>query len=667
MNRIPIPLSITTAMLLLVSAALASGQTMQTGSHPKSLADTLITWSDPVQLSPAGGTPRIAVQGDTLHVTWEEGTKLPYKRSMDDGLSWEQSRNLWQPDSFTRFPYYQMIVADRARLYLFYRDHFGDAIDEDHAGWMVSSNGGETWSERRHGLFTTRQEWIQAASVRGNDLLLAFSHLSPSSEPYIMRSINAGEEWSMSLDSIPGTQVQLTLSDSALHYVHQPSRPDILAPETEYRKSRDLGDTWEIVELLSENDGNTSGPPSIGSSGNRLWVSYRDAKYGCSGFGCNILARKSIDGGTNWMDEQMLTEEPFGYQASIAIYDGVVAAAWFDDYNWTTAVKVRVSLDGGRSWGAVSLVGPCGSWLQAAVTERAIHIVYGDGYCEAENFNIKYVRGALPEVTRSVHLRSRWNMVSVPVRMRDRRTEALFPSAMSPAFTYRNGQYEVDEVLEIGRGYWLRFPEDTTITMSEVQVYGKDVPLQEGWNMIGSIGSPVPAHSIETYPAGIIRSSFFAYEGNYVRADTLYPGKSYWVKASRAGRLMLEPGRESPVSAGPLLPRRAVWSDELPPPPPESPSSNPEPRTPLSFSLEQNYPNPFNPATSFRFQVSRSGWVSLKVYDGLGREVAVLVNGEKEPGYYEITWDASNMPGGVYYVKMQAGMFTAMRVAVLVK
>ena len=77
---------------------------------------------------------------------------------------------------------------------------------------------------------------------------------------------------------------------------------------------------------------------------------------------------------------------------------------------------------------------------------------------------------------------------------------------------------------------------------------------------------------------------------------------------------------------------------------------------PETYELEQNYPNPFNPTTNFGLRIADFGFVSLKVYDVLGREVAALVNEVKQPGVYSVTWDASSsgLPSGLYYYRMEA-------------
>ncbi|HTP12148.1 MAG TPA: Ig-like domain-containing protein [Bacteroidota bacterium] len=88
---------------------------------------------------------------------------------------------------------------------------------------------------------------------------------------------------------------------------------------------------------------------------------------------------------------------------------------------------------------------------------------------------------------------------------------------------------------------------------------------------------------------------------------------------------------------------------------------------PLSFGLDQNYPNPFNPSTAISYQLSAASQVTLKVFDLLGREVATLVNGERQPGRYSVTWDASGLSSGVYLCRLQAGNLVQTRKMVLMK
>ncbi len=85
------------------------------------------------------------------------------------------------------------------------------------------------------------------------------------------------------------------------------------------------------------------------------------------------------------------------------------------------------------------------------------------------------------------------------------------------------------------------------------------------------------------------------------------------------------------------------------------------------FELEQNYPNPFNPTTHFEFGISKFEWVTLKVFDVRGKEVATLVNDIKQPGKYNIEFNGSNLASGVYFYKLEAGSFVQTKRMLLLK
>jgi hypothetical protein len=88
---------------------------------------------------------------------------------------------------------------------------------------------------------------------------------------------------------------------------------------------------------------------------------------------------------------------------------------------------------------------------------------------------------------------------------------------------------------------------------------------------------------------------------------------------------------------------------------------------PQSFALSQNYPNPFNPSTAISYQLASTSNVDLRVYDMLGREVAVLVTGVQNPGSYSVRFDATSLATGVYMYRLSAGAMTATMKMLLVK
>jgi photosystem II stability/assembly factor-like uncharacterized protein len=88
---------------------------------------------------------------------------------------------------------------------------------------------------------------------------------------------------------------------------------------------------------------------------------------------------------------------------------------------------------------------------------------------------------------------------------------------------------------------------------------------------------------------------------------------------------------------------------------------------PSEFLLSQNYPNPFNPTTKIKYSVPQSSNVIIKVYDLLGNEIETLVNEEKAAGTYELTWNAVNLPSGVYFYQLCAGSFIETKKMLLLK
>ncbi len=264
----------------------------------------------------------------------------------------------------------------------------------------------------------------------------------------------------------------------------------------------------------------------------------------------------------------------------------------------------------------------------------------------------------------SVTLASGWNLLSLPDSPSDDSVSFLYPEAVTNAFAYVAGGYQIQPIVTPGIGYWLRFSSPPAVSITGIPLSRDTISVTQGWNLIGSISQPVRTSSITSNPPGLITSNFFGFNGGYVIADSIDPGHGYWVKVNTGGQLILTAsGAINPASHIRIIP-----DQELPPSPPDRGAvSSAGPPLPHQFALEQNYPNPFNPSTFVRFKVPVTGFVSLRVYDLLGREVVTLVNEMKKPGEYSVEWDARAVPSGVYFYQMVAGEFKQTLKLVVIK
>ncbi len=270
--------------------------------------------------------------------------------------------------------------------------------------------------------------------------------------------------------------------------------------------------------------------------------------------------------------------------------------------------------------------------------------------------------GAL--VTALLEVRAGWNMISVPLEVADFQRTALFPTALSNAFMFTT-QYVHQETLKSGVGYWIKFRGAELFPMAGIPRPVDTVDVFQGWNLIGTPTGPLAPASVVSVPGGMVVSNFFAFESSYTAADSLRPGKAYWVKVSGDGVLILpSSGAPAPASAGRV---RIVPDEERPPDPPREAEPAVPVDLPAGYSLDQNYPNPFNPRTIIRYGLPEKVHVSLRLFNILGEEVAAVVDAEQNAGAYSVRLNAAGLPGGVYFYRISAGSFTAFKKMMLLK
>jgi hypothetical protein len=149
-----------------------------------------------------------------------------------------------------------------------------------------------------------------------------------------------------------------------------------------------------------------------------------------------------------------------------------------------------------------------------------------------------------------------WNIVALPLATPEGAMDSVFPSAISGAFAYAPGAgYSSRDTLRPGEGYWVKFGDAQLVSFSGDPRTDDTLSVLAGWNLIGGLSSPVDVDSVEASPADIVVSRWFGYDGSYVAASSLDPGRGYWVKVSAAGELVLRsaagmtPSTRPPVSA----------------------------------------------------------------------------------------------------------------------
>jgi hypothetical protein len=280
-------------------------------------------------------------------------------------------------------------------------------------------------------------------------------------------------------------------------------------------------------------------------------------------------------------------------------------------------------------------------------------------------------------------------------------------------FKYNNG-YELTTVLEPGGGYWVKTSQNGRIILKDD---GGDQPGGTGENPLASLdrfsvsdkegraqdmyvrnSSDVPEGGEEEMPPDPPGGEGFNISigpGKFIESVSLgrgqvdqvpiavkaanYPitlswdikpenGLRYSVRQGKVGKeeIIRIEGKGS-ITIKVLSDDVIHLEAELAAQNSSSAKQSVEVHEPRTYSLEPNYPNPFNPSTVIRYQIPDASYVSLKVYDPLGRVVATLVNEPKEAGYYEVTFDASSLGSGVYFYRMTAGTFTQVKKMLLMK
>ncbi|MCX6164851.1 MAG: T9SS type A sorting domain-containing protein [Ignavibacteriae bacterium] len=329
----------------------------------------------------------------------------------------------------------------------------------------------------------------------------------------------------------------------------------------------------------------------------------------------NTYMYRTTNGGANWT--QVLTEAGF--------YDAVWMVNATTGFMAGDPVNSRWSLwktsNGGANWDSTGIYCAAGTTSEAG-WNQAMYIVYPKIWIGTNNTLLRY----------STNWGVSWTGLPTPGEV----------NGYSLCFNYMSGM----EGLMAGATAMLQTSNFganwTTVTM-----------LGTG-NVVGITFVPLITDYFIT-PAWYVRTSTVIYAstnfstwfaeytaplGNYNAISQARPGRGIWAVRSNGGisfhTLLMDINKIGTAS-------------------------------PNKYELFQNYPNPFNPVTNINFQIPQTGFVTMKVYDALGKEVQTLIEQELKSGFYETKFNAENLSSGIYFYKLATDKFTDVKKMVVVK
>jgi hypothetical protein len=309
------------------------------------------TWGEATRLSETPDTSAssaIATDGRYLHVVWsdfgdDDYSEVYYRRSSDGGTTWDTTRRLTNASGLSSLP---AITASGGNVHVVWSDQRDSAYEIYHVG---STDDGTTWGVEQRLTNAEGTSYNHGVTATGTIVNVIWNDTRDTSgffaEVYQKRSTDGGVSWSedIRLTWSPTTAVlpSSTLSGSVLHLVYSDNRSG--AQDLYYRRSSDLGATWEPERRLTEDPG-ASGWASIGANGDIVYVVWVDNRLGPN----ELFFKRSLDGGTTWEeDARLVTSSINAERPSVALSGDLVHAIWTDSHSGNTEIYYKRNIEGG--------------------------------------------------------------------------------------------------------------------------------------------------------------------------------------------------------------------------------------------------------------------------------------------------------------------------------
>lgn len=542
------------------------------------------------------------------HVGWAVGESGTILKSTDDGAIWTfQNSSTIDPLRSVCF-----INADTGWV--------AGGCDGCSDGVILkTTDGGESWS--------VKDEGRDVACIQFTSALRGWA----VGDGLVMQSTDGGESWTQqTIEGVDSWFESVCFVSDSIGWIGGYLPGTVLS-------TTDAGSHWQPQGSgIDVNDGV-----------NGMYFLNRDTGW-IAGFGFNDtgavgFVRRTTDGGVTWTPQLTTPDLSF---LSLAFTDG--------QHGWVVGSQGAIfsTTSAGLAWSAETSATDLQLDQIDARPGAGGWTVGLNGVILRKNFGTLKIRGTVP----AAH---NWNMISIPIVVGDSRKSLLFPQASSQAFQYGvSTGYQVSDVLENGKGYWLRFNDPQDVDIAGYALDTLSVSLQAGWNMVGGIGVDVPVSQIQQDPPGSVRA-VFGYNTSYYTSTTVEAGRGYWFKANQDCQLTFKPGSMLARAGGSFINPDKLDKGVIPPPPPGGYSEQEERRDlPSSYALMQNYPNPFNPQTRIRFDLPEPGSVHLSIYTVLGQEIARLADGDMDAGQQSVLWNSRDdagrpVPSGVYFYRIR--------------
>jgi len=299
-------------------------------------------------------SPRIAVVGDAIHAVWYEYSESFYKRSVDGGITWEDSSVLSTIDDIESIR--PEIVAVHNNIYVVWED-FCSIYQECGIYFRKSTDGGITWQEMipvaLRGV-DNYDYYCPTIAVRDSEIYVAYNRNDGlEGSLRFKKSLDSGESWEneVIVSDTPesGHWLKLAMNSVGLHISHEAGL------RIYYNRSADWGDTWSDDIFISDMEGSIAQWPSIGADDNGgIYITWFDYKYSPPWWEGDIFLRRSTDNGETWDSIMVLTDNHECIESDVCADRSSVHVVWHDERhnigNGNVEIYHRRSTNLGLTW-----------------------------------------------------------------------------------------------------------------------------------------------------------------------------------------------------------------------------------------------------------------------------------------------------------------------------